>query len=76
MERMLVPAKTLQVGDLIVTKPVDDEGRQTGPQHTEKITAVGIDFTDMTVNIRTILDGQARAAMGLPMNTELEIFRP
>jgi len=71
----MVPAKTLQVGDLVVTKPTDDEGKQTGPQHTEKITAVGIDFVANCVDIRTLLDGKTRGAHGLPMNMELEIFR-
>jgi hypothetical protein len=72
---MMIKAKTLQVGDLVVTKPVDT-GEQAGPEHTEEVTAVGIDFEDMTVDIRTVLRGQVRGAAGMPMNLELEIFRP
>lgn len=75
MKRILVLAKSLQVGDFVVTQPVGADRRPFGKQFTEQVIAVGINMTDRTVDIRTDLDGQTRSAMGMPMDMELEIFR-
>jgi len=75
MKRILVLAKSLQVGDYVVTQPVDKDNNPVDKQYTERVIAVGINLSDRTVDIRTNLDGQTRSAMGMPMDLELEIFR-
>lgn len=71
---MFVTAKSLQVGDLIITRPV--EHSSTVPtEFWEEIISVGINMSYRTVDIRTDLAGQVRAAMGIAMDMELEIMR-
>lgn len=76
MNRILVTAKSLQVGDYVVTQPVDKDNMPVNKQYTEKVISVGINFEDRTVDIRTDMDGECRSAMGMAMDLELEIFRP
>lgn len=76
MKRILVTAKALQVGDYVVTQPVDKDNMPIAKQYTEKVIAVGINLSDRTVDIRTDVDGECRSAMGMAMDLELEIFRP
>lgn len=76
MNALTVQAKHLQVGDFILTRLEDYQGNLVGPPAAERVIAVGINFTYATVDVRTLLNGHCRAAMGMPMRTQISICRP
>ena len=76
MDRILVEAKALQIGDFVVIQPVDENKNPINKQFAERVTAIGINLSDRTVDVRTDNNGKTRSSMGLPLDLELEIFRP
>lgn len=70
--RIMIPVKEMQVGDLVVFGPATAfAGVQGVELLTEEVVGVAINLPHRTVDLRT----ESRAVFDIPMDLEIEVVR-